>query len=45
MTTRTQMIDALRAKLAPPVALPLLSEGATYRMELTASETVVLLKR
>lgn len=38
-----QMIDALRTKLAArvaPASLPLLSEGETYRMELTVSETL-----
>ncbi|WP_334401375.1 hypothetical protein [Bradyrhizobium sp. AZCC 2289] len=38
------MIDALRTKLAAravvPASLPLLSEGATYQMELTVSETL-----
>jgi hypothetical protein len=46
MATKSEMIASLRAKFDawapnPPAALPLLSEGATYRMELTASETVV----
>lgn len=41
MATRTQMIDALRAKLAAPVVLPLLSEGGTYPMELSCSESIV----
>ena len=39
--TRQQRIDAFRAKLAMPTALPLLSEGAGYMMELCVSETVV----
>ena len=42
MPNRVQMIDALRAKLADRAVasadLPTLSEGATYLMELTASE-------
>jgi hypothetical protein len=42
MPNRIQMIEALRAKLAAravrSVGLPTLSEGATYLMELTASE-------
>jgi hypothetical protein len=41
MPNRVQMIDALRAKLAAravvSASFPLLSEGATYLMELTAS--------
>jgi hypothetical protein len=44
MPNRVQMIDALRTKLAAravaSAGLPTLSEGATYLMELTASETV-----
>jgi hypothetical protein len=44
MPNRAQMIDALRAKLAArtmmSATLPLLSEGATYQMELSAGETV-----
>jgi hypothetical protein len=44
MPNRVQMIDALRAKLAAravvSASLPLLSEGATYQMELTVSETL-----
>ncbi|MEH2566675.1 hypothetical protein V1289_006302 [Bradyrhizobium sp. AZCC 2289] len=44
MPNRVQMIDALRTKLAAravvPASLPLLSEGATYQMELTVSETL-----
>lgn len=44
MPNRVQMIDALRDKLASRAVLsanlPLLSEGATYQMELTASETL-----
>jgi hypothetical protein len=40
------MIDALRTKLAAhavvSVGLPTLSEGATYLMELTASETITI---
>jgi hypothetical protein len=42
MPNRVQMIDALRAKLEDRVVasadLPLLSEGVTFQMELTASE-------
>jgi hypothetical protein len=42
MPNRVQMIDALRTKLAARTVvsadLPTLSEGATYLMELTASE-------
>jgi len=44
MPNRVQMIDALRAKLAAraevSASLPLLSEGVTYQMELTVSETL-----
>jgi hypothetical protein len=46
--TRKQSIEALRTKLAAPLSdLPLLSEGAEYMMELSASETLVpaLLRR
>lgn len=39
--TREKRIEAFRAKTAMPRALPLLSEGAGYMMELCASETVV----
>lgn len=39
--TRAQAIEALRAKLAAGATLPLLSEGATYPMELSCSESVV----
>jgi hypothetical protein len=39
--TREQRIEAFRAKMAAPAALPLLSEGAGYMLELCASETVV----
>jgi hypothetical protein len=44
MPNRVQMIDTLCAKLAAravvSASLPLLSEGATYQMELTATETL-----
>lgn len=39
--TPEQRIAAFRAKMAASPALPLLSEGAGYMMELCASETVV----
>jgi hypothetical protein len=44
MPNRIQMIDVLRAKLAERALasadLPTLSEGATYQMELSTSETL-----
>jgi hypothetical protein len=44
MPNRVQMINTLRAKLAARAVVsarhPLLSEGATYQMELTVSETL-----
>lgn len=41
--TRNQMIANLKAKIAAGLtpALPVLSEGETYRMELSASERLV----
>ena len=43
--TRAQSIEALRTKLAARVgALPLLSEGETYAVEFSGSETVGIAK-
>ena len=39
--TREQRIGAFRAKMAMSPALPLLSEGSGYMLELCASETTV----
>jgi hypothetical protein len=38
------MLEALRSKLAAPQAVPILSEGATYAMEFSCSETVAIAK-
>ena len=41
---RKQMVEALRAKLEVSLALPILSEGATYAIEFSSGETVVIAK-